>query len=332
MTNALAPASEVLRGIEVISALSNGKVAEALRSLEDAQRADATATETAVNGLGAAYAKTVMDLARMTAAPARLETLLAIRSLVDTLIAVEQDIPAQTAITHPSATVSVPSTDRSEHVERPLSRRVLAGPQVSDTVRIDMFGISVLASRKDEADMVIADARSALAQNKKTNPYESYRGKNSWLKTLYVAAYTHLASIAATVVDPPQVDDAAKANAARNFDFAEEDFIEPSVVAVATHIPPAQALSDVTSGDTASAQLSRPSLAKSGPLRSGSKPQSVQEPGSRAAAPAEVTHKGRMHGLGAAVQTIDMSETSDAVKAASRTSPASPRQPFFRKR
>lgn len=332
MTNPTAPASEVLRGLEVISALSNGKVEDALRSLHEAAKADATAEETAIIGLGEKFARTVMDLAKSTAAPARLDNLLAIRALADRLIAQEQGVTQSIALAEDEIVSPDPSV-QSQVDEAPMtvSRRIPAGPKASPSVRVDLFGISVLASRKDEADQVIADARASVAQNKKANPYESYRGKNSWCKSLFIAAYTHLSSMADAeqTEEEPQTEPAPP-RPARSFDLDDDsdDAAAPSP-ALEPVIAPSV---DVVETAVSASPAPRQSISRSGPLRSATRypPQDGETTIPAAPQPSEHTPLGRVHGLGVAVQTMDLSDSAQAE--ASKPPSSTSRQTFFKRK
>jgi hypothetical protein len=55
------------------------------------------------------------------------------------------------------------------------------------------FGEKVPSDRVSEADDIVAQADSFVAQGRKGNPYGSDRGKNAWRKSLFNAAYNHLA-------------------------------------------------------------------------------------------------------------------------------------------
>lgn len=138
-----------------------------------AAKAEAAAIETATSLLGEARGKTALDLARLPVAAEITETLSAIRSAIDGF----QDVaPGESQSVTPQETLVVQPSERT----------------VSANGRIDFFGIMVPAGRASEAEDVIAAARTAVAQNHKTNPYDHYRGKNAWFKSLFLAAFSHI--------------------------------------------------------------------------------------------------------------------------------------------
>ena len=78
-----------------------------------------------------------------------------------------------------AATKAVPSVT-------PLSSRPLD--------RDKYFGENVPPARTAEADEIVAQATSYVAQGRKGNPYGSDRGKNAWRKSLFNSAYSHLSA------------------------------------------------------------------------------------------------------------------------------------------
>lgn len=56
------------------------------------------------------------------------------------------------------------------------------------------FGENVPSARTAEADEIVAQATSYVAQGRKGNPYGSDRGKNAWRKSLFNSAYSHLSA------------------------------------------------------------------------------------------------------------------------------------------
>lgn len=270
MTSPTPPVSDVLRGIEGLAARSGEMLAEALNLIEQAANAENAAMETAIAALGESHARTVVDLARMPVASEISRVLHAIRSAADAMLAgasasTSSELPAPAALPRQEPSVRMPT---------PLQ------PDASG--RIDMFGISVPASRSEEAAEVVASARAAVAQNRKANPYDHYRGKNSWCKSLFLAAF---ARISAESSHRHQTEEAATS---------------PGTVA----LPPAEAEA-APERDVRTGLPQRPSIAGSGPLR-GSRP----IPSEQAAPPvkpprAASPSASRLHAQGITAQTIE---------------------------
>lgn len=181
MTTSTPPVSDVLRGIEDLAAQSLRHLAEALDLITKASKAEAIAVETAVAVLGEERGRTALELAKISVSGQTVETLQAISSLVSGMLSETGVAPGNGKV--PPAV--------------PVAHR--AAPQViaDSSGRVEMFGILVPAARIAEADDVVATARTAVAQNRKANPYDHYRGKNSWVKSLFLAAFSQITSDAA---------------------------------------------------------------------------------------------------------------------------------------
>lgn len=267
MTSPTPPVSDVLRGIEGLAARSGEMLAEALNLIEQAANAESAAMETAVAALGESHARTVVDLARMPVASEINRVLHAIRSAADAMLAgggasASSELPAP---------VTAPRQQTSERIPTPLQ------PDASG--RIEMFGISVPASRSEEAAEVVAAARAAVAQNRKANPYDHYRGKNSWCKSLFLAAF---ARISAESSHRQQTEETAVS--------LGDDALPPVEAAPERNIRPDLA--------------QRPSITGSGPLRVARPMPSEQAPSPaqlRIASPSQ----SRLHAQGITAQTIE---------------------------
>lgn len=177
MTGTTPPVSEVLRGIEAIAAHSSELLAEALRLIEQATKAEAAAMETAVAALGESHARTVVDLARMPISAETTRTVRAIRAAADAFLGGS------------SAPASAVAASGHVTADREPRQRIIPEQQPDSSGRISIYGISVPASRVEEAEDVVSAARTAAGRNHKANPYENYRGKNSWCKSLFLAAF-----------------------------------------------------------------------------------------------------------------------------------------------
>lgn len=271
MTSPTPPVSDVLRGIEGLAARSGEMLAEALNLIEQAANAENAAMETAVAALGESHARTVVDLARMPVASEINRVLHAIRSAADAMLA-GASAPTSSELPVP---VAAPRQEPSVRMPAPLQ------PDASG--RIDMFGISVPASRSEEAAEVVAAARTAVAQNRKANPYDHYRGKNSWCKSLFLAAF---AQISAESSHRHQTEETAVSHG----DGA---------------LPPAEAVA-APERDVRPALPQRPSIAGSGPLRATRPIPSEQAPPPaqpRVASPSP--SPSRLHAQGITAQTIE---------------------------
>ncbi len=292
MTSPTPPVSDVLRGIEGLAARSGEMLAEALNLIEQAAKAENAAMETAVAALGESHARTVVDLARMPVASEINRVLQAIRSAADAMLAggsapAADELPAQTL----AARQEAPS-------------RTPPAPQPDASGRIDMYGISVPASRSEEASEVVAAARTAVSQNRKANPYDHYRGKNSWCKSLFLAAF---ARISAESGHRQQVEEPSS----RNDDILlSSDAEAPADRDVRPVVP------------------QRPSISGSGPLRAARQvpsEQSTPPVQPRPAAPSP----SRLHAQGITAQTIeDPGKSREPPPQASK----SPTRTFFKQR
>jgi hypothetical protein len=275
MTVPTPPVSDVLRGIEELAARSGEMLAEALSLIEQAARAEAAAMETAVAALGESHARTVVDLARMPVAAEVTRVLLAIRSSADAML----------SGTRPSSSIELPPAPSAGHHGSLVRSSSVPHPDASG--RIDLYGIMVPASRSQEASEVVAAARTAVAQNRKANPYDHYRGKNSWCKSLFLAAFAEISTEASRVqVDaaPALYEDAAPAVSPRLADVA------------------------VTEVEARPAVAPRPSIAGSGPLRGAR--HAAGEPSQMASRPAAAASPARLHAQGITAQTIEDPGTS----------------------
>lgn len=56
-----------------------------------------------------------------------------------------------------------------------------------DGSKLIFYGVEVKRAKKIEAESLIEKAKNAVSQNKKSNPYESDRGRNSWRNHLFQA-------------------------------------------------------------------------------------------------------------------------------------------------
>lgn len=92
----------------------------------------------------------------------------------------------------PAATASESGTKRSDVSPK-------SPPEVKATVRTEIsqnqqyFGENVPPARIAEADEIVAQASAYVAQGRKGNPFGSDRGKNAWRKSLFNAAFNHIA-------------------------------------------------------------------------------------------------------------------------------------------
>jgi hypothetical protein len=299
MTGSTPPVSEVLRGIEAIAAHSSELLAEALRLIEQATKAEIAAMETAVAALGESHARTVVELARMSVSSETGRTARAIRAAADAFL-------GRSASHSPSTAMPGPVTSEMEP-----RQRTIPAPHPDASGRISIYGISVPAGRVEEAEDVISAARIAVARNHKANRYENYRGKNSWCKSLFLAAFSVISDEEALRIAKELSDAAA-----------------PQVVAetVPAAPPPSEP------------PLTRPSIAGAGPVRA-ARP-SISASARPAVSPAVPPSRpadalsSRRHAHGITAQTIDIETVSDP---SSKRDPASPPAPagrssFFNKR
>jgi hypothetical protein len=269
-------------------------LAEALNLIEQAANAENAAMETAVAALGESHARTVVDLARMPVAAEIARVLHAIRSAADAML------------TGAAASVSaeLPASPVVQHLEPPF--RLPPAPQPDASGRIEMYGISVPSSRSEEASEVVASARTAVAQNRKANPYDHYRGKNSWCKSLFLAAF---ARISAESTQRLQTEEMSP----------RDDVAQPP-----SRVEPDSA----PEMDTRPAAPQRPSIAGSGPLRATRPMPADQVPPTmppRTAAPSS----SRLHAHGITAQTIEDPGKSREPPA---QAPKAPTRSFFKQR
>jgi hypothetical protein len=247
-------------------------LAEALNLIEQAAKAEAAALETAVAALGESHARTVVDLARMPVAAEISRVLLAIRSAADAML-------AGTSPAIPTSPAPAPSASAASD---PVQRAVTV-PQPDASGRIELYGISVPASRHEEAEEVVAAARTAVAQNRKANPYDHYRGKNSWCKSLFLAAFSNISTEAS------QRMQAEASVSGESLAPAAAPHAEPSPAPereVQPVVPP------------------RPSIAGSGPLRAARQVPAEHAP--QPAAPRNIAPSpSRLHAHGITAQTIE---------------------------
>lgn len=283
MTAPTPPVSDVLRGIEALAAQSRDMLAEALDLIGKAARAEAMAMDTAIAALGEPHGRTVLELARMSVAAETSATLNAIRDSISGMLSDMKPSPPR-----PTAVAAV--RDRDEHQ-----------PPPDDTGRIRLFGILVPAGRMAEAEEVIAVARTSVAQNRKANPYDHYRGKNSWCKSLFLAAFAQIMEEASSAPEAAAL--------------APEEPALPAQPSVAAPVAPRQ------------------SVAASGPVRGGraSYAEPSPAPPPEATTPLRTQSSGqRLHAHGTTAQTIP-----EEVLQQSTTPPAAPsrgRPSFFRNR
>lgn len=166
-------------------------LAQALNLVTQAANAEKMAMDTAVAALGEPHGRTVVELARMSVAGETLETLSAIAAAVSTMIG--------NGVSEGSPAVVSPSLNDSVRARRDP-------PPITDASgRVEMFGIPVPAGRLSEAEEVVATARTAVAQNRKANPYDHYRGKNSWCKSLFLAAFSTISADVAIPAPPDTI-------------------------------------------------------------------------------------------------------------------------------
>lgn len=183
-------ASQVVAAIEQMSKASLKGLEDALLLVQRTETTRATEIATAEDAMGPSLAKTVVELARVTTADRTREVLEAIREAVERLLSAapatsEQVPPASAANDAPSHVVPAPSPAQPR-------QRVFAPPPAAPSARGEMFGVQFPSSRREEAEDVVSQARAAVAQGHKTNPFESYRGKNQWCKKLFDTAYAAL--------------------------------------------------------------------------------------------------------------------------------------------
>lgn len=72
-------------------------------------------------------------------------------------------------------------------------KKVTVNPRNNIIDAAQYFGEKIPSDRVAEADDIISQASSYVSQGRKGNPYGSDRGKNAWRKSLFNAAYSHLA-------------------------------------------------------------------------------------------------------------------------------------------
>lgn len=264
-----------------------------MKGLEDAlslvQRVEATRAaeiSTAQDALGPAYAMTVVELARVTTAARTTELLVAIRDLADRLLGAPpaSSTPAavQQSVTHGVA-APVAQTEEPQVSSR---QRVFMPPQPKAAERAELFGVPFPASRREEADDVVAQVRRALAQGHKTNPFESYRGKNQWCKKLFEMAYAALSADPASDVDATS-------------ESPDHD--------AATPPPPAPAPDREVVPAAAPVGATRSSVAMSAPARGSRQrfiPPSPPPPSTAGSVPRDPA-SGRRFGMGVVTQTLD---------------------------
>mgnify|MGYP001178167045 CR=1 FL=1 len=291
MTSSTPPVSDILRGIEGLAARSGEMLAEALNLIEQASRAEAAAMETAVAALGESHAKTVVDLARMPLAAETTRVLVAIRSAADNMLSATSGNSVEVA-----SSLIAPSTVAQEH-----PHPVASSPQADASGKVIFYGIAVSSSRIAEAEEVVAAARTAVAQNRKANPYDHYRGKNSWCKSLFLAAFAQISSEIAAQRDPGGLNDQNDTPGHQDV----PDVAPPHAVAVPE----------------------RPSIAAAGPVRT-SRLAPVHPPQIAPISRPSSGSSSRLHAQGITAQTIE-----DPVKFA-ETSPQAKKPPvrsFFNK-
>ncbi|WP_327210739.1 hypothetical protein [Rhizobium leguminosarum] len=278
-------ASEVVAAIEQMSKASLKGLEDAFLLVQRIETTRAAEISTAQDALGPAYAATVVELARVTTAERTTELLVAIRDLAGRLLG---GAPSPMAAP-PAATEAVqPVREQAPAVVEPqaLSRqRVFTPPQPRASTRDELYGVPFPSSRREEAEDVVVQARKALAQGHKTNPFESYRGKNQWCKKLFDMAFAALSS-----------------------GETEETVSEPAVVAERPATPPVAA---VPERDPAPAPppvpSSRSSVSMSGPargVRNRFGPPVPPAPATTGSIPRDPS-SGRRFGMGVVTQTID---------------------------
>lgn len=180
-------ASQVVAAIEQLSKASVKGLEDALALVQRVETTRATEISTAQDALGPAYAATVVELARVSTAERTGELLRSIRDLASALLGEEPvaALPGREAAAQAAPQVPEPA---------PVRQRVFAPPPQQGSSRSEMYGVQFPASRREEAEDVVAQVRKAIAQGHKSNPFDSYRGKNQWCKKLFDMAYATLST------------------------------------------------------------------------------------------------------------------------------------------
>lgn len=93
----------------------------------------------------------------------------------------------------PAAATSEVRAMRTD-VSHKTSPEIKTPPRTVSTHKEQYFGENVPPARIAEADEIVAQASSYVAQGRKGNPYGSDRGKNAWRKALFTAAFNHIAT------------------------------------------------------------------------------------------------------------------------------------------
>jgi hypothetical protein len=286
-------ASEVVAAIEQMSKASLKGLEDAFLLVQRIETTRAAEISTAQDALGPAYAATVVELARVTTAERTTELLVAIRDLAERLLG---GAPSTLSAPPAEALAVQPVREQTPAVVEPHPvprQRVFAPPQQRGSSRDELYGVPFPASRREEADDVVVQARKALAQGHKTNPFESYRGKNQWCKKLFDMAFAALSAGAEESVSDhavvPERDVAAERPAAP----------VASAIAERNPVPPAPA--------PVPAPVARSSVAMSGPargVRNRFGPPMPPAPATTGSIPRDPS-SGRRFGMGVVTQTID---------------------------
>jgi hypothetical protein len=253
---------------------------EALSLVQRIETTRAAEISTAQDALGPAYAGTVVELARVTTAERTTELLIALRDLASRLLGGDPSPVAPAAdqeVVHPIRE-QVPAIVEPQALSR---QRVFSPPQPRASSRDELYGVPFPVSRREEAEDVVVQVRKAIAQGHKTNPFESYRGKNQWCKKLFDMAFVALSS-----------------------GSQEEDTSNPDVETATT---PSAATALEREPPSVPAPTSRSSVAMSGPargVRNRFGPPVPPAPTTTGSIPRDPS-SGRRFGMGVVTQTID---------------------------
>ena len=280
------PLSEIIRALEQLAGRNGELLRDALALVQQAAAAEDAIYRTAVDAVGPDRASTVVDLVRLPVAAGIADTLSAMRRVLE-------GMPGGRSVA--SGIVSEPEA-------RPFTA-VYASAVQPRPEKTEICGIEIPAGRKADAEEVVTAARSAAAQNRKTNPFEHHRGKNSWKKALFVAALGQAAA------EEPEALETAAVQTPSTPASAPIPLPEAS-----PGQDPIRDRADDAPRLTASAQTGQ-----AGQLRGS--PSSVP-PVSGTVTPAS----GRPHGHGVAVQKISEDQVKDVVAV-----PPRQRNPFFKR-
>lgn len=175
------PASEIIREAEQKLAQAYSMRQNAYDLLREAASIEATVQEYAISVMGPDKGLIAFEMAKWSLSGDVGEISIPQSSPQKIDVPVEPMKSAEpvSASVKTVATKAVPSVT-------PLSSRPLDKDKY--------FGENVPPARTAEADEIVAQATSYVAQGRKGNPYGSDRGKNAWRKSLFNSAYSHLSA------------------------------------------------------------------------------------------------------------------------------------------